>query len=416
MSDSRNRPTMTPFAAAAAIRRDLEAAGHEAWLVGGAVRDVKLGMAPDALREVDVASSATPDEVEALFRRTIPVGKAFGVIQVGRRNQWVEVATFREDADYGDGRRPDAVTFSDAEADVRRRDFTINGLLWNPDTDEVRDHVEGLADLERGLVRAIGDPTERFGEDHLRMLRAIRFGSSRSFRLEAETEAAVTAGIANLATVSAERVHEELAKIARRKESRPGDAWRALVRTGAAEVVLPDAARSLDVDADADVLDRLHDAYGGSLPLFLAVVHRRALSAGTPPAAWQELGEATISRLRGSKEEMRQLGQLLRGRHRYRAWSRMSLARRRIAATREDHELHEALLAAEGDAAEILSALADVRSGFAARPEPLLDGRALMKAGIPPGPRLGFTLRRIRLWQLSGEVATPTEALAKLQS
>ncbi len=188
----------------------LRAAGHEAYIAGGAVRDYLLGR-PQS--DLDIATSARPDQVKALFRRTFAVGEAFGVVIVHHQGQAFEVATFREEEGYLDGRRPSQVSFSTARADVARRDFTINGMLWDPEREEILDWVEGRADIQRRLVRTIGDPEARFGEDRLRMLRALRFSAQLDFELDAATLAAIRRQAIHLPVVSLERIRLELEKL-----------------------------------------------------------------------------------------------------------------------------------------------------------------------------------------------------------
>ncbi|NDC64209.1 MAG: CCA tRNA nucleotidyltransferase, partial [Planctomycetia bacterium] len=204
---------------AQAVVGRLRTSGHEAFWAGGCVRDELLGRIP---ADYDVATSARPDAVRAVFGRgrTLAVGAAFGVITVvGPRGAGhVEVTTFRTDAAYTDGRHPAGVTFSSAREDALRRDFTINGMFLDPATGEVHDYVGGRADLTAGIVRAIGVPAMRFGEDHLRMLRAVRFAAAFDFTLEGETRAAIERMAHLVSTVSPERIAAELRALV----SRPG--------------------------------------------------------------------------------------------------------------------------------------------------------------------------------------------------
>jgi poly(A) polymerase len=203
-----SQPLLT---AACAIVQSLRAAGHTALFAGGCVRDALIGR---PLKDIDIATSATPDAVERLFPgATIAVGKAFGVIVVLRDRQPFEVATFRSDGAYTDGRRPDAICFTDAAEDARRRDFTINGLFYDPVSAEILDFVHGRDDLAAGIVRAIGDPDARFREDHLRLLRAVRFTSVLEFRLDPATAAAARTAAPLLADVSAERIGQEFTRM-----------------------------------------------------------------------------------------------------------------------------------------------------------------------------------------------------------
>ena len=181
---------MTPRELAEQICATLRRHGHQAYLVGGCVRDLELGREP---ADYDVCTDARPDRVQELFPRSLAVGAKFGVILVVEDGAQVEVATFRSDIGYSDGRHPDHVVYSDSpQEDVRRRDFTINGLLMDPATGEILDFVGGRADLRAGIVRAIGDPRLRFAEDKLRMMRAVRFAARFGFRIEPETMAAAS--------------------------------------------------------------------------------------------------------------------------------------------------------------------------------------------------------------------------------
>ncbi|MFM7260951.1 MAG: CCA tRNA nucleotidyltransferase, partial [bacterium] len=201
---------LSPRDAAIKIARTLVEAGYVAYLAGGCVRDELLGLSP---KDFDVATSATPDEVKRLYPKARGVGEAFGVMLVRCGGQTIEVATFREDLEYVDGRRPSGIRFADARADALRRDFTINGIFRDPVTSAIVDFVGGEADLRAGLVRAIGDPHERIREDRLRMLRAVRFTARLGFALDAATAEAIRAHADELGSVSAERVGDELRRM-----------------------------------------------------------------------------------------------------------------------------------------------------------------------------------------------------------
>jgi poly(A) polymerase len=188
----------------------LREAGHEALLAGGCARDLLLGLEP---KDYDVATEAPPERVVELFRATREVGAQFGVVLVRMGGQWIEVATFRRDAEYHDGRRPTHVEFTDAREDAVRRDFTINGMFLDPLEGVVIDYVRGRADLDARLLRAIGDPWHRFAEDHLRLLRAVRFAARLGFAIEPGTAAAIQANAHHLRGVAAERRRDELEKI-----------------------------------------------------------------------------------------------------------------------------------------------------------------------------------------------------------
>ena len=246
------------FEAALAVVESLRAAGYEAYLAGGCVRDMLLGRTPT---DFDVATSATPDVVLGLFKRTFAVGAHFGVVLVangdGEGYFTTEVATFRSDGAYSDGRHPDAVRYTtSAEEDVKRRDFTMNGLMIAPERvhsikgfglrKDVLDFVGGVSDLEAGVVRAIGHPEERFEEDHLRMLRGIRFAARFEFDLEAQTKLAMRRLARRIQAVSHERVRDELTKML--TEGRARRAFELLDETGLLKEVLPEVARMKGVE------------------------------------------------------------------------------------------------------------------------------------------------------------------------
>lgn len=235
-------PEGEAFRAAAGVVGRLRANGHRAFLVGGCVRDLLLGLEP---KDYDVATDATPDGVAALFGRTIEVGRAFGVSIVPTEAGPIEVATFRADGVYEDGRRPSEVRYAGPEEDVRRRDFTVNALLLDPETLEVTDLVGGVADLEARRLRAIGEAEARFREDHLRPLRAVRFAARFGFAMDPATEAAVARCAPLVADVSAERVRDELTRILR--APRAGRALLDLHRLGLLAVVLPEVAATAGV-------------------------------------------------------------------------------------------------------------------------------------------------------------------------
>ena len=210
--------------------------GHTALLAGGCVRDELLKRTP---KDYDVATSALPEEVEALFGKTLAIGKAFGVIAVIDGKETVEVATFRKDAASSDGRHPDSVEFCAAREDALRRDFTINGMFRDPFTNELFDYVGGLADLNAQRIAAIGNPEERFKEDHLRMLRAIRFAYTLNFELDQQTNNAILQLAPKARQISAERIEQELSRILTESQ-RPGDALRHLHHCGLLEHLLPE--------------------------------------------------------------------------------------------------------------------------------------------------------------------------------
>jgi poly(A) polymerase len=200
----------SPREIAAEIVAKLQRAGFAAFWVGGCVRDFLLGR---EAQDFDIATDAKPEQVEKLFKKTIPVGRKFGVMIVVEHQQQFQVATFRAEADYQDGRRPERVVFANAEADASRRDFTVNGLFYDPLTQKIHDWVGGEKDLRAKIIRTIGKPEERFGEDHLRILRAVRFAARLNFQIEPGTFAAIQALAPKIKLISSERIREELIKL-----------------------------------------------------------------------------------------------------------------------------------------------------------------------------------------------------------
>jgi len=217
------------------IVRILRGAAHEAFFVGGCVRDLLRGKVPE---DYDIVTSARPEQVMSIFPRTYPVGVSFGVILVSESDLLYEVATYRKEAEYEDGRHPSQVSFATAREDVYRRDFTVNGLLMDPETGEIVDYVGGVADIERRVIRTIGNPEERFAEDHLRMLRAIRFAANLGFVIDGETLEAIKRHSADIARVSTERIREELTRILTGAGPRQGLEW--LQATGLLSQLLPE--------------------------------------------------------------------------------------------------------------------------------------------------------------------------------
>jgi poly(A) polymerase len=218
------------------ILKQIRAAGFTACFAGGSVRDRLLER---PAKDYDIATNARPEQIEALFSKTVAVGKAFGVIVVVQDGTETEVATFRADGGYQDGRRPDSIEFCGAEEDSKRRDFTVNGMFYDPVEDRVIDYVEGQADLKKKIIRAIGDPEKRFTEDHLRMLRAVRFAHTLGFEIEPATRAAIQKHAPDLAKISAERIENEFSRTLT-ESLRPGDVLRELVALGLMNCIIPE--------------------------------------------------------------------------------------------------------------------------------------------------------------------------------
>jgi len=228
------------------------------------VRDFVMGVVPD---DYDIVTSALPNQVMALFKRTVAIGAKFGVVAVIEEGHSYEVATFRSDDVYIDGRRPSQVHFSSAKEDVFRRDFTVNGLLMDPVTGEITDYVDGLADIREKIIRTIGDPNQRFQEDHLRMLRAIRFTANLNFNLDSSTQEAIAKNVAEIKTISAERLCDELSKLLTRGGARRG--LELMAQTGMMREILPEVDALQGVDSLTSATESLLHALPHTLPTLL---------------------------------------------------------------------------------------------------------------------------------------------------
>ena len=386
----------------------LRRAGFEAYWAGGCVRDQLLGRAP---KDYDVATNATPPEIRRLFghRRTLAIGAAFGVITVlgPKKAGQVEVTTFREDAAYSDGRHPDHVTFSSAEADASRRDFTINGLFFDPIGQRVIDFVGGQEDLAGGLIRAIGQPHERFAEDKLRMLRAVRFSATFDFPLEAGTLEAIRQMAGEIGVVSPERIAMEMRRML--VEPRRAEAVRMMLDTGLAEAILPeilpgDDAQRERLDRALAMLERLPEP---GFPLALGTL----LAELVDPGSARRVGR----RWRLSNSETNRVAWLVKHRaalREARAMRRSVLQPLLVAEGIEDLlALHEAASPAGSDeVAYCRSLLSQPREVL--DPPPLLTGDDLLAHGVPTGPQYAMLLKRAREAQLNEQIHTKAEALA----
>ena len=401
------------------IVRTLRARGHEALWAGGCVRDELLGLKP---KDYDVATTARPEEIRNIFghRRTVAVGAAFGVICVigPRHAGQIDVATFREDAGYSDGRHPDSVSFSTPEADARRRDFTINGLFYDPIDDQVIDYVGGKDDLARGIVRAIGRPRDRLAEDKLRLLRAVRFASAFDFQLEPETSEAVTAMANQVTQVSVERIADEIRKILAHRQRMRGAIM--LRETGLLATVLPELApgpdgapvtgngRNAD-EAWVETLEVLTLLVEPSFPLALASLVREYVDAAGAQLICRrwKLSNAETQRVSWLVAEQ---NSLLRAREA--RWSRLQ----RLLVTEGIEDLvglHAAIAEASGKSLDdidycrqLLRQPRDVLD-----PPPLISGDDLIALGIPRGPDYHRLLEAVRDAQLDKEIETKDEGL-----
>jgi putative nucleotidyltransferase with HDIG domain len=421
---------------ARAVIAKLRSAGHQAYLVGGCVRDLLLGIRP---KDFDISTDARPDRIMDLFPNSGRVGAHFGVVLVRDVFAQVEVATFRSDQDYTDGRRPNAVHFENGpQADVLRRDFTINGLMMDPDSACVLDYVEGQADLERRVVRAIGDPETRFGEDHLRLLRAIRFAARLGFEIEPGTFEAMRTQHSLILKVSAERIRDELVRILTEGGARRG--FELLDATGLLADLLPEVAAMKGV-AQPPEFHPEGDVWTHTLMLLEQLDHPTGTLAmgallhdvGKPPTfrvadrirfdghaeEGVRLAHGILCRLRFSREEMDQVEALVGHHMRFMDVPRMkeSTLKRflRLPDFNEHLELHRLDVLSSNkrlDTYEIVSAKLQEFSQDHLKPPPLLTGADLIAAGYKPGPRFSEILAAVEDGQLEGRLQTAGEAMA----
>jgi tRNA nucleotidyltransferase/poly(A) polymerase len=385
------------------VVQKLRAAGFESLWAGGCVRDELLGLTP---KDYDVATSATPDQIRELFgkRRTLPIGAAFGVVTVlgPRPAGQIEVATFRKDAAYSDGRHPDSVTFTDAEHDAQRRDFTINGLFFDPVANKVVDYVDGQHDLECRVIRAIGDPRLRLSEDKLRMLRAVRFAATFDFEIEAETLRAIQEMAGEINSVSAERIGMEIRRML--LDPNRAEAVRLLHETKLLTEVIPETERPSPEEFEA-TLRRLAVLPQPTVATAFAAL---LLNLGGPV---NEIGR----RLRYTNKEIDRAN-----------WLQLNMSMV-VNAQTVPWPVLQRVLTHEGSAELIAlyeaeygpedAGLAFCRERLAwpaerLNPKPLLDGADLIRHGLPPGPRFSALLEQVRDAQLNEEIATREEALA----
>ena len=415
--------------------RILRARGRSAYWVGGCVRDLEMGREP---HDYDIVTDARPEEVAARFPGALLVGAQFGVVIVSHEGHRYEVSTFRSEGPYLDGRRPSHVEFTDARLDVLRRDFTINGLLHNPLSGETLDHVGGRDDIAARRVRTIGDPEQRFAEDRLRMLRAIRLAAELEFEVEPATFAAIRAQAEGITQVSAERIREELVRLL--VSPGRGRGLRLLRESGLLAVVLP------EVDAMAGVPQppEFHPEGDVFTHTLLALERLQVLhpilavatllhDAGKPPTMTRTdrirfnghdevgaaLAEAICRRLRFSGQETARITALVRDHLRVKDLPKMRPAKAARFLLQEDAldhlELHRAdCLASHGDLSVHQWAVAAREALLAETPAParLLTGDDLIAMGYPPGPRFAEILDAVLDAQLEGQLRTPDDARA----
>jgi poly(A) polymerase len=428
------------FASAASIVARLRNAGFETYLAGGCVRDRLLGR---RAADYDVATAARPAQVTALFPRTVEVGAAFGVVRVVADDGEYEVATFRTEGPYLDGRHPSSVRFAGPRDDALRRDFTINGLFFDPVADAVLDFVGGGADLAARVVRAVGDPAVRFEEDRLRMLRAVRLAAELGFAIETATFDAIGRQAESVRTVSAERVRDELIRMVTGPD--PGRALALLRDTGLLAAVLPEIAAEIGVPQpeqfhpEGDVFEHTRLAVAALRAPSPALAMATLLHDAGKPETLEyapdrirfnrhdergaEIAEAVLERLRFPRRDIDRATALV-GRHMvFKDLPQMREAKRRRLFADELFadllELHRADCEASHRDLSLYEWARAEAARIAATPPaapPLASGHDILARGVPAGPRVGEILEAVEDARLEGRIHTRDEALALIES
>jgi poly(A) polymerase len=426
---------MEQIARSIAVR--LRDGGHIAYFAGGCVRDMVLGVTP---KDFDVATDATPEVVQKLFPRTYAVGAHFGVVVVLEKGMNFEVATFRSDDAYVDGRRPTAIHFASPEEDAKRRDFTINGMFLDPATDEVIDFVGGRADLDAQLIRAIGEPAHRFAEDRLRLLRAVRFATALGFEIEKQTWAAVLQCAPSIREISAERIRDELVKTFLSPNRLRG--WDVLDASGLMGAILPEMGpmkgceQPPEFHPEGDVFKHTRLMLellppNVSVPLVFSVLFH---DVGKPPTAivdnagrirfnghdrvGAEMTEQIMERLRFSRAEIDATVEMVRQHMVFKDVPKMRVAKLKRFMARptfgEELELHRVDCESSHRMLENYDFLLQKRDEFAHEPiipPPLVRGDDLIALGLKPGPKFGEILEAVETRQLEGTLRDREEAL-----
>lgn len=427
------------------IIKKLREAGHEAYWAGGCVRDILLNVKP---KDFDIATSAKPEEIENLLEETIPVGKEFGVILAIKDGHHFEIATFRSDSGYSDGRRPDAVLFTSAKDDASRRDFTINGMFYDPTEDKVIDYVNGQQDIEEKMIRFIGEPNQRIEEDHLRILRAIRFKNTLEFQYHPDTYKALVSHSELVKKVSHERVRDELNKMLGASPKGRRGAFEDMEDTGVLKAILPECIKMRGVAQptkyhhEGDVwhhtlqcMESLSDHAGLSLR-WAILLH----DIGKPQTfkmrdgqihfdghseKGAEMAERILKRLKLPLKDIKKVRWLVN--HHMMVWNvlDMNISRRRHWFLHpwflDLLELHRA--DALGTDPSDISMYKKVKelyhkdvSELPEEPAKLLSGEDVMDfLGYQPGPEIGEVLDELREKQLTKEIITKPQALTWLK-
>ena len=419
------------------IAECLRGNGHIAYFAGGCVRDIVRRETP---KDFDIATDAKPETVQQLFPRTYSVGAHFGVIIVLENGFQFEVATFRSDEAYIDGRHPSAVHFSSPEEDAKRRDFTINGMFYDPVAEEVIDFVGGRADIDAKLVRAIGDPAQRFAEDRLRMLRAVRFATVLDYTIDNQTWDALVANATSINEISAERIRDELVRIFLSPNRTRG--WDLMDSSGLMRAILPELDRMKGVlqpeqfHPEGDVFEhtRLMLQFlpeKVSVPLVFAVLLHDIAKPVTATIdetgrirfsghdrAGAEMAEEIMRRLRFSGVEIEATVEMVRQHMVFKDVPKMREAKLKRFMARptfdDEMELHRVDCEGSHRMLENYEFLLRKREEFANEPiipPPLVRGDDLIALGLKPGPKFGEILEAVETQQLEGNLRTREEAL-----
>ncbi len=433
----KERPLSPMEETAREIAARLRKEGHIAYFAGGCVRDIVRSVTP---KDFDIATDAKPETVQQLFPRTYAVGAHFGVIIVLENDFQFEVATFRSDEAYIDGRHPSAVHFSSPEEDARRRDFAINGMFYDPVAEEVIDFVGGRADIDAKLVRAIGDPAQRFAEDRLRMLRAVRFATVLDYTIDKQTWDALVASATAINEISAERIRDELVRIFLSPNRTRG--WDLLDSSGLMRAILPELDRMKGVlqpeqfHPEGDVFEhtRLMLQFlpeKVSVPLVFAVLLHDVAKPVTATVdetgrirfsghdrAGAEMAEKIIRRLRFSGAEIEDTVEMVRQHMVFKDVPKMREAKLKRFMARptfdEELELHRVDCEGSHRMLDNYEFLLRKREEFANEPiipPPLVRGDDLIALGLKPGPQFGEILEEVETRQLEGNLRTREEAL-----
>jgi len=452
---------ISPRELATDIIRRLQQAGFAAFWVGGCVRDFLLGREPE---DFDIATNALPEQIEKIFPRTIPVGRKFGVMIVLEDGHQFQVATFRAESDYRDGRRPEQVSFGDARADALRRDFTINGLFYDPIASKSHDWVGGETDLRAGIVRTIGAPEERFAEDHLRMLRAVRFAARLGFEIEPKTFSAIQAHTPKIKIISAERIRDELNKLFAPPfgvppsgssplrppgppeggtPNAPASRGLELLRvTGLLEQILPELAATVTCEQSPDfhpegsvfthlrlMLDKMPTDADSLLP-WTVLMHdiAKPLTASHDPENGSvhfyehekigaDMAVQILERLRFPRKQIEQVADTVRHHMQFKDTLKMRKSTLRRMLMREtfplELQLHRLDCLGSHGRLDVYDFLVAQSAELSKRPEicpPLLTGDELIELGVKPSPSMGALLDELREKQLADELKTPEAA------